>query len=216
MFLYVSQRKAYSKLILDALTKTGAFLMLSSPDTACFYCRKKETGGVILDCVTDPKITQNLCEQLRAMYPAIPIAAIVSGNTVPDLCADIVVRDTGEPSVLIEQLRVFLTKTCAWTAYSLSTYSLTVHSDPSLPAFYMGSPLNLSPKEHRLLYCLFYRAPRPTTVDDLLDLCYHGESCSLATFNTLIRRINRQAAEIYPPTLIIREGDYYRLRDGIL
>ena len=215
MFLFVSQRKAYSKLILESLTQTGAFLMLAPPATACFYCQKKETGGVILDCVTDPRKSHTLCDRIRKMYPDIPIAAIVSGQAVPDLCADIVIRDTGDPAFLVAQLRIFLTKICDWTAQKLSTYSLTVHSDPNLPTYYMGSPLHLTTKEHRLLYCLFYRAPRSTTADDLLDLCYH-EPCSITMLNTLIRRINRQASQIHPPTLIIREGDTYRLRDGIL
>ena len=216
MFLYVSQRKAYSRIILEELTKTGAFLFLTSTDTAVFFCKEKETGGVILDCVRDLQECAHICEELRSLYPTIPIAAIVAGQTVPDLRVDTVVRDVGDPNALAEQLRPFLCHVCGWEVQALSTYTLTLHADPAQPAYYMGSHLPLSPKENRLLYCLLYRAPRQTSTDDLLELCYHGEPCSLANLNTLVRRINHRAMQIFPRPLIIRENGFFRLRRGIV
>ena len=216
MFLYVSERKAYARIVLEGLTVTGAFLILTPNDTAVFYCKEKETGGVILDCVKDPKAGARLCEELRSLYPTIPIAAIVAGRSIPDLRADVVIRDMGDPMALIDQLRPFLCRICGWEVQTLSTYALTVHADHAQVAYYMGSPFPLSPKENRLLYCLLYRAPRPTSIDDLLELCYHGEPCSLTNLNTLIRRINHRALQILPRPLILRENGYFRLRRGIV
>ena len=118
--------------------------------------------------------------------------------------------------MIFEHALDFCITDCNWRRKPLSTFALTVGDVPEA-TLYMGYRLPLSPKEHTILRCLFYRSPYETSADDLLSLCYPTEPVKRENLTVLIARINRKASLIDPNPLIVnRYGKGYRLRDGIL
>jgi len=75
----------------------------------------------------------------------------------------------------------------------------------------------LSPKEHEILRCLFYRWPRATTAEDLLALCYPEGGKAKENVAVQIGRINQRAKSIHPrPLIVFQRNTGYRLRNGIV
>lgn len=213
MFLYISDR-TQRKNICKALSDRGFFLYSSPYETALFLCEKKDTGGVIVDCIPDPRAGVVLCEKLRLTYPDMPIAAIVPSEAALDLKVDLLLRDAA-PQVLTDRIADFFVHRCDWIPKVLSTHALTIDIGTHT-AHYAGYPLSLTAVEFRILYCLFYRSPRPTPSDDLLSLCYFGRMRSISNIGVQIHNINQKAARIDPRPLVIHTTNGYRLRDGIL
>ena len=215
MFLYISDRTQMALFMQKALSEKGFFLLHCPIETAEFICEKKDTGGIVLDGISDLKRAESLCDRLHALYPLLPIAVIVSANSIPNLTADALIRDTDDTTALIDSISDFFTRSCHWISGALTTYSLSL--DPhTLRVYYMGYPLPLSKTEFRVLHCLFYRSPSVTATDDLMELCFPGVHRSVSNLLLRIRQINSHASKIDPRPLIIKEHGGYRLRNGIV
>ena len=81
---------------------------------------------------------------------------------------------------------------------------------------YMGLSMTLSPSEYRVLHCIFYHSPRPTSTALLTSLLANEGAKNESALGVLIHRINQKAAEVDPRPLIVNEyGKGYRLRNGI-
>lgn len=215
MLILVSDRRDFATSLAEALVPHGIFSLCASHETARFLCEAKDCGGALLDGVPDPHVAEELCRDLRKSYPDLPIALLIPDGYVPHAQADRLLRQEN-PDALLLELLPFCRTVCGWCTEKLTSFSLTVGGDPQ-DTRYMGYPLPLPPREHILLRCLFYRAPRLTSPDDLLAMCYPGRAVSAASLSVMISEINRRAASIDPRPLILNAyGKGYRLRSGIL
>ena len=216
MFLLISDQKPLFLQVACRLSEHGLFLFYSPFETAAFLCEQKDVGGVVIDCAEQSERGACLCRELRASYPEMPIAVIANGSPSA-LDADWIIRCQPTPEALAERLMPFFEEACGWSQQNLSTYYLTVDCKGT-HATYMGYPLPLTPRQHRILYCLFYHATKPISPDDLLAITNPMRSCSLATLNRHIRRINRNAAEIAPhaPPLLQYSHMGYQLSAAVL
>lgn len=215
MFLYASDRKSDALQAVKALSEKGFYLFPCGLSAACFLCKHRETGGIILDCVTDPQKGEAICNELRKSDPQLPIAAILPDKNVASSLPDLILRSDTPQEESIDLLADFLRTVSRGSNSRLSTGALMLDRETKA-AVYMDYPLKLTPTEHRLLYLLLYQAPRTTTDAELLLICYHGEARSSSLLHVLVHRINKKAGEIHIRPLILREGNGYRLRDGIL
>ena len=214
MLLLISDRTEVRHALVREISSMGIFSFDAPLETGAFYCDKKDTGGVLLDCVEHTERATALCMTLRKAYPELPIAVIVSLEDCPELLADRILRDA-DVELLSADVADFYQKTCQWQADSLSSFSLTVGRNPE-ETLYMGYPLPLSQTEHRILRCLFYRSPHLTSAIDLMSLCYPLGEQSISNLAVQIRRINERAAKIDPRPLIVNVyGKGYVLRDDL-
>lgn len=214
MLILVTDRRAFGESLASRLLQNGIFSLRASHETALFLCEAKDCGGVLLDGRTSPTESEALCRALRERYPELPIALLLPKGYLPASPADRFLRE--EEDDLTDTLLDFCHTLCGWHAGEMTTFSLTVGNDPARTR-YMGYPLPLSPREHTLLRCLFYRAPHVTSCDDLLSLCYPIDPPSLASLSVTVSAINRRAGAIDPRPLIVNVyGKGYRLRKGIL
>ena len=215
MLIFVTDRKSAHLDLIAELKTNGVYSFVCSYEAADVLCRIKDTGGVVLDCIANLPRAEALCAYLRAEYPELPIAAIVAPLAVPDMAINTLLRIRGNNDLAAEILD-FCIRVCGWPTRRMTTYALTVGNTPA-ETYYMGYPLRLSAREHEVLRCLFYLAPRITTRDDLMELCYPEGSQKINNIVVQIHGINQKAAAIDPRPLIIHERDRgYRLRDGIL
>ncbi|MBR3894232.1 MAG: helix-turn-helix domain-containing protein [Clostridia bacterium] len=215
MILFVTERREYHLESLRRLIAEGIFLYHCPFRTSVALCRKKEIGGVVIDCVGEMPKAELLCEKLRREQPdEMPIAAIVTPNSIPCLAIDRVIRDHGGD--LFDDLLDFCITNCGWSTEALSTFRLRAGKNPA-ENLYMGQPFPLPPRAHTILRCLFYRAPALTSTKDLLHLCYPEGTQLADNLAIQIRNINLLAKRISPEPLIVNEyARGYRLRDGIL
>ncbi len=214
MLVLITDRPTITRALQEALTARGVYLFHEPSETGAFICAKKDTGGVILDCVPDLARGEALCRTIRAADPDMPIAVIVPPESVPDLPADRILRD-GSVASLCDAAWAFCLS-CGWRERPFSTFELSIGLRPD-QTVYMGYPFPLSPREHALLRCIFYRSPAPTSADDLMSLCYANECLGISNVGVTVHAINRRAAEIDPRPLIVNVyGKGYRLRDGIV
>lgn len=216
MFLLISDQKPLFLQVAGRLSEQGLFLFYSPFETAAFLCEQKDVGGVVIDCAEQSERGACLCRELRTSYPEMPIAVIANGSPSA-LDADWIIRCQQTPEALAERLMPFFEEACGWSQQNLSTYYLTVDCKERR-ATYMGYPLTLTPRQHRILYCIFYHAPKPISPDDLLALTTPVRPCSLATLKRHIRCINRHAAEIAPnaPLPVQFSPAGYLLADAVL
>lgn len=218
MLLLVTERTAIFRDFAVRFHQHGIYAYICHYEIARFFCERKDIGGVILDCIPNIEQEEALCRCLRAEYPDMPIAALVPQNSLPDMPACRLIRtdtDFGSERLFSEMLD-FCMLQCGWNAETLSTFALTVTSNPK-ETVYMGYRMPLSVKQHTILRCLFYRAPIPISTDDLMALCYPNGMESIKNLAIQIQRINECAARIDPRRLIVNtRGVGYRLRDGIL
>lgn len=214
MLILVTDRKAFGERLAAALFQRGVFLLRSSTETALFLCREKDCGGVLIDGTDRPDAAEQLCRDLRIRYPKMPISLLLEDEQITSAEADKLLRGKNFDIILQDALE-FCTVHMGWREGPMTSFSLSVGSDP-LETVYMGYPLRLSPREHVLLRCLFYRAPRLTSADDLLSLCYPADPPSIASLSVTVASVNRKAALIDPRPLIVNlYGKGYRLRQGI-
>ncbi len=215
MLLFVTDAAHSRKHIRPRLAEHGVYTFVCPYETAEFYCDKKDTGGVLLDCVGNLPRAESLCATLRRQYPNMPICAIVAPQSIPNLEVQRLIRECGD---VFEDVLDFCIRDCGWRVRRLTTDVLTLEDDPT-KTVYMGYRLSLTPREHTILRCLFYRSPRVTSADDLLSLCFSDAKGGLSAANlpTHIASINRRAREIDPRPLIVNVyGKGYRLRDGVV
>ena len=212
MLLFITERPLIAQALTQYLFDNGIFFYRATPETALFHYEKHDIGGVFLDGTSNLETIGELCRQLRKLAPNMPIAVLVSKNAIPELPADMILRD-GNLDVIRDDALEFC-RTCGWKGQTLRSYAITV--EPSKKIYYMGYPLNLSPRENTILRCLFYRYPRLTTTDELMSLCFPDELLSIDNLFVHISAINQRAAKIDPRPLIVnRYGKGYRLRDGL-
>lgn len=215
MLILVTEQKKQHLATLQALIANGIYSFVCPYETAGILCEKKDTGGVVLDCLGNLPRAERLCAELRARYPEMPIAAIVAPSAVPDLAVNRLIRVEDSKDALPDVLD-FCIRTCGWSSQTLSTRSLYVENDPAKTR-YMGYEMPLTPREHRILRCLFYRAPLITTKEDLMELCYPEGWQNLQNVVIQIQHINQKAAEFDDRPLIVNVyGKGYRLRAGVL
>jgi hypothetical protein len=216
MIVIVTERTAWFQRLAVRFHANGIYFYLCHPENAEFYCREKDTGGVILDCIPTLEVGERLCRILHETYPEMPIAAIVPPKSIPNMPAIRIFREGVPTDALFSDMLDFTRTNCGMRTERLSTFSLLVVRD-RLKTQYMGYLMPLSVQEHKILRFLFYRAPRPTSIDDIAQICYVDGKQRVENVSVMIARINRHAAEIDPRPLIVNEyGKGYRLRDGIL
>ena len=214
MLIFITDRRDFGRAVSAILRKKGIFLIQCPLEVALFTCERYDTGGVVLDAVTDLSAAERLCAALRQAYPPMPIAVIAAKEQCPDLPADRILRDMGDTVILADAAEQFYQVDCGWNLPVFSFYYLSVGITPD-SAVYMGYPLSLSPTEHMLLRCLFYRYPHVTSADELLTLCF-DRAQSAANLSVHISNINRRAAQLDPRPLIVNVyGKGYRLRHGL-
>lgn len=215
MLCMVTQETAFGKRIATALTERGIFLFRCTPDNAAFFCEEKECGGVMLDARTQLSAMLKFCQELRRRYPPMPIALLAAPGAAVFGQPDCILRQTDFDAQL-EALYEFGVRVCGFRTQVLSTPTLSVTSNPD-ECLYMGVRFPLSPREHTLLRCLFYRYPRVTSADDLMSLCYHDADCKIGNLAVQLHAVNQRAERLGLPPLVVnvyRKG--YCLRDGIL
>ncbi len=213
MLLLISERPDISSLLTRSLSQHGVYFFRATLDNAAYLAGKKDIGGVILDCLPRTSRAEELALVLRRDYPDLPIAVIHSSPEGAALSVERIWTDD-VPEMLSEEAWDFCLS-CGWWTEPLSVYALTVGNTPG-EVYYMGYPLHLTPQEHCLLRCLFYRAPHITSAADLAELCFPERPLPLSTVISLISRINRRAHMISPLPLVENiRGKGYRLRRGL-
>ena len=215
MLVLITERPSIAKDLTKALHDRDVYLFCVPYETALFTCDKKDTGGVIIDCVPSLKAGEELCVRLRDLYSEMPIAAIVKAEDIPQMPVDFILRDTakGAPTEGMQEECYEFCRLCGWNERPLSCHDLMVgRRDEAV--YYMGYALPLAPMEKELLHCLFYRYPRVTDADDLLTLCAPFERISRSALSVWISNINRKARLLDPrPLILCQYGKGYRLRD---
>ena len=214
MLVFVTEHRELHRALLHRLSSRGIFAFCIPFDAALPMCKSRDTGGVLLDAIGSLDRAETLCRTLLSHYPELPVAALVAEHAVPDMPLSRIIRKSSDGECA-DEVSDFCRCNCGFHTGSLSTHELVLGEDPAA-TLYMGYSLHLSPQEHRILQYLFYRAPRPSSTDDLLALCYPDEEIGRGTLSVLIHRINTRAARIDPRRLIVRERDGYCLRAGIL
>ena len=212
MLLLITERPIIAQTLTSHLHDNGIFFYRAPAETALLHYEKRDVGGVFLDCTLNPTQASALCHELRRRAPEMPIGVLVSKNDLPELPADLILRD-GDLEALRDGILEFC-RMCGWRSTTLRSYSVTV--EPSGKIYYMGYRLLLSPHESMILRCLFYRYPRLTSADELMSLCFHDRLISIKNLFVHIATINRRASEIDPRPLIVNTyGKGYRLREGL-
>lgn len=215
MLVFVTNRPKEHEKLISHLLEHAIYPYICPYETAAFICDRKDTGGVLLDGIAALPYAERLCEQLREQYPEMPIAAIVAPLGMPNMPISRIIWNRPSTDVAEEALD-FCIRNCAWNTQSLSTFYLSVDSDPR-NTYYMGYPLPLTKTEHAILRFLFYRSPRLTSADDIFQLCFPLGGCRAHGIPLHIHNINKRAALIDERPLIVNTyGKGYRLRDGVL
>ena len=213
MILLVSDRQTVRGLSVSHFLPAGVFSYTCPTETARFLCREKKISGAIVDGLPSLSVAEELVRDLKADYPDLPILLIAGPADLPNAPAEIL-RDDGNGQTLAAGLLQFVRKTVGWDR-AFTTYSLSLPPD-SNQALLLGYPLALSFREMVILRCLVAFAPETVSADDLLLLCFPEGRQRAANLSVQISRINRRAATIGMPDLILSEyGKGYRLNPTI-
>ena len=214
LVLLTEQKERHQQLSVHLLSHLF-FHFVEDFENALTLCEEKDVGGVLLDCLTDLQRATLLCRELRLRYPDMPICAIVSADTVPNMPIDRIIR-TEDENLLCEEALDFCRSLVFWQERVLSTHRLYMTETPA-DTRYFGYPLQLSPREHKILACLFYLAPKTVSAKDLLALT---DPCGFQSLNSLtvqISNINKNAAKTVPEPLVVNHPKIgYTIRKGIL
>lgn len=213
MFLFVTDRKDFGASVEPHFSASGLLVYYARPDAARLLCDKKDVGGVIVDLIRARADATATVLSLRGAYPDLPLAAIAPVLSRKLLAAGITPIPDGNPAKTVSAAEDFFRDACGWDPAPLETHDLTLSPVADGVSRYMGYDFLLSPRERRLLYCLYYRAPLSTPVDDLLALCYPFSPAAAPNVAAVIRKINLRAASLDPRPLICRASGGYRLRD---
>lgn len=213
MLLIITDREGWASRLSPILLENGIYHLCVPSSFGTFVCEREDTGAVILDCVPSLSRGEHICQDLKTRYPALPVAVVVEAEARVNARADAVLRNENLDTVC--KNIVSLCHANGWTSAPLSTYYLRL--TPPDRAEYMGLSLPLSPAEFRILHCIFYHSPRPTSTELLVALSSLDGAKNEAALTVLIHRINQKAAKIDTRPLIVNEyGKGYRLRDGII
>ncbi len=213
MLLIITNREGWASHLSPRLLENNVYHLCVPFSFGTFVCEREDTGAVILDGVPSLSRAEHVCQDLKRRYPDMPVAIVAAPEAVVNAHADAVLRD-GNLDTVCENI-LSLCQANGWSFAPLSTFYLRLA--PPDRAEYMGLPLPLSPAEFRILHCIFYHSPRPTSTELLVALSANEGAKNEASLAVLIHRINQKAAEIDPRPLIVNEyGKGYRLRDGIL
>ncbi len=214
MILLVSDRQTVRGLPVSHFLPAGIFTYACPCETARFFAREKKISGAILDGVPNLSAAERLAADLRAEYPDLPMLLIAAQNDLPNAPAEML-RDRGSLSELAHGMLAFIGKTVGWQ-YDFSTFSLSLPLGANT-ATLLGYPLPLSGREAAILRCLFAFAPETVSADDLLLLCFPEGKQKTANLSVQISRINKRAAALGLPNLILSEyGKGYRLTSAVL
>ena len=215
MLLLVTNRSAFGKQLAQKLLQECVYTFRASFENGAFYCDEKDTGGVIFDGVCDLARAEELCKKLKKEYPELPTALLAAPNATPNAEADRIIRET-DPDAQADQILEFAKTICGFRTSTLSTFHLTVGTSKD-DVFYKGYRLVLSQKEYELLRILFYRAPRWTCANDLMELCYPEGDTKISALFALVSRINKKVKEFGESPLILSEKKVgYRLRSTVM
>ena len=213
MLLIITDREGWASHLSPILLKNGIYHLCVPLSMGTFTCEREDTGAVILDCVSSLSHGEHICADLKRRYPDMPVAVVAAPEAFVNAHADAVLRD-GRLDTVCKNI-LSLCRANGWSHAPLSTFYLRL--TPPDRAEYMGLPLPLSPAEFRILHCIFYHSPRPTSTELLMALSANEGAKNESALGVLIHRINQKAAEIDPRPLIVNEyGKGYRLRDGII
>ena len=213
MLLIITDREGWASHLSPVLFANGIYHLCVPISYGTFTCEREDTGAVIVDCVPSLSRGEHICADLKRRYPNMPVVMVAAPEAVVNAPADAIWRD-GNLDTLCENI-LSLCRASGWSFAPLSTYYLRLA--PPNCADYMGFPLSLSPFEFRILHCIFYHSPRPTSTQLLVALLKNEGAKSEDALAVLIHRINQKAAQTDPRPLIINEyGKGYRLRDGII
>lgn len=213
MLIIITDREGWASHLSPLLLENGIYHLCVPTSFGTFTCEREDTGAVILDSVPSLSRAEHICADLKRRYPDMPVAIVAASDARVNAHTDAVLRD-GAPDVLCESI-ISLCRANGWSPAPLSTFYLRLA--PPDCAEYMGLPLPLSPAEFRILHCIFYHSPKPTSTELLVALLANAGAKNETALAVLIHRINQKAAEIDPRPLIVNEyGKGYRLRDGIL
>ncbi len=213
MLLIITNREGWASHLSPRLLENNVYHLCVPFSFGTFVCEREDTGAVILDGVPSLSRAEHVCQDLKRRYPDMPVAIVAAPEAVVNAHADAVLRD-GNLDTVCENI-LSLCQANGWSFAPLSTFYLRL--TPPDRAEYMGLPLSLSPAEFRILHCIFYHSPRPTSTELLVALSANEGAKNEASLAVLIHRINQKAAEVDPRPLIVNEyGKGYRLRDGIL
>lgn len=214
MILFATDRQELRALSVSRFLPSGLLSYFCPLETARFHCDRKDVSCAVIDGGLSLPSAEHLAAELHTAYPDLPMALIAPPQTFPNAPAA-VIRDNGNSDALMDALVGFLGKTVGWSA-DLTTYALTLPSG-SNEACLLGYPFPLSPREGVVLRCLFAFAPKIVPSDDLLDLCFPEGMQNAANLSVQISKINRRAAKIGFPNLIVSEyGRGYRLNRAII
>lgn len=233
MFLFVTAENSLGALVEPYLSASGPLVYYARPDAARLLTERKDTGGVVFDLSPSGTAHLPILSDLHTAYPELPIAVLAPQNAaeshrvsektaIPaDLRAVVVRRiipnlPSGTVPEIARDVLDFFKSDCGWDPAPLVTHDLTVSPEDGGIARYLGYPFALSPKERRLLYCVFYHAPRPVPVDDLLSLCYPFSPATPSTIAAVVHRVNLRAAALDPRPLLRFSPAGYVLRRGIV
>ena len=213
MLIIITDREGWASHLSPLLLENGIYHLCVPTSFGTFVCEREDTGAVILDSVPSLSRGEHICADLKRRYPDMPVAIVAAPEMVVNAHADAVLRD-GNLDTLCDNI-ASLCHANGWSTTPLSTYYLRLI--PPCRADYMGLSLSLSPAEFRILHCIFYRSPHPTSTELLIALLANEGAKNEDALGVLIHRINQKAAEIDPRPLVVNEyGKGYRIRDGIL
>lgn len=214
MILFATDRQTLRDLSVSRFLPVGLLAYFCPTETARFFCDAKDISCTVIDGLPSLPTAERLAADLRTAYPELPIALIAPSQAFPDAPA-VLLRDNGDLNRLADELLDFLGNTVGWRA-DFSTFALSLSANPSENRL-LGYPFPLSPREAAILRCLFAFAPRVVHSDDLLSLCFPEGTQRAANLSVQISRINRRAAKIGLPDLIVSEyGRGYRLNRAII
>ena len=213
MLVLISERFSEFAQIADHLTDRGIFLLHCPIETAEFVCDKYDTGGVILDLTTRANDGLELLDRVRTIYPEMPIAVIANKKKFPWLTFDYMIEH-GDADAMEREILAFCFLNCRFHVLTISGPHLSILQKA---VCYHGQMLALSPRQHRVLRCLAYRAPRIVEKGDLLSMCFPTELRTPADLAVLIHGINERAARLgLDPLIVNLYGKGYRIREGLL
>lgn len=213
MLLIITDREGWVSHLSPRLLENNVYHLCVPSSFGTFVCEREDTGAVILDCVPSLTRGEHICHDLKRRYPDMPVAMIASPEAMVNAHTDAVFRDENL-DMLCENILSFCFAN-GWSKKPLSTFYLRMGEQNRVD--YMGTSFTLSVSEHRILHCIFYHSPRPTSTSLLVSLLANEGAKNESALAVLIHRINQKAAEIDPRPLIVNEyGKGYRLRNGII
>ena len=213
MLLIITDREGWTSHLSPRLLENNIYHLCVPSSFGTFVCEREDTGAVILDCVPSLTRGEHICADLKQRYPNMPVAIVASQKAIVNAHTDAVFREENR-DMLCENILSFCFAN-GWSKKPLSTFYLRMGEQNRVD--YMGASFMLSPSEYRILHCIFYHSPRPTSTALLLSLLASEGAKTESALAVLIHRINQKAAEVDPRPLIVNEyGKGYRLRDGII